>query len=292
MSRFLDLTLGGVTYGAIYAAVALALVLIWRATRILNFAQGAMAMFSTYIASSLVERHVSYWVALVVALASGALIGAVVERVVVRPVERRPPLNAVIVTLGLLVAIEALAGIIWGGSLRSFPSYFSQVGLVVGRTRLAFSHFDVYVVCAVIVVLLGFVILFRFTDVGLRMRASAFSPEVSRLLGVRVGRTLTLGWALASMVGALAGVLAAPKLFLGPNFMDAVFIYGFTAAVIGGLESPLGAVIGGIVTGLSLSYVGGYLGSSLDALGALVIVMIVLMVRPRGIFTPIAERRV
>lgn len=292
MQRFLDLTLNGVTYGMIYAAVALSLVLIWRATRILNFAQGGMAMIATYVAVTLVEHGLSYWLALVIALATGAVSGAVVERVIVRQVEDRPPLNAVIVTLGLLVFLEALAGIIWGGSLRSFPAYFSQVGLRIGGHQLAFSNFDLYVLVAIAAVLAGLTALFRYTDVGLRMRASAFAPEMARLLGVRVGRTLTLGWALASVVGALAGALVAPKILLSPNFMDAVFIYGFTAAVIGGLESPLGAVVGGLVTGLSLSFVGGYLGSSLEDLGALAILMVVLMVRPQGLFTHTAERKV
>lgn len=292
MQRFLDLTLNGATYGMIYAAVGLALVLIWRATRILNFAQGAMAMITTYVAATLLEHNLSYWEALVAALAAGALVGAVVERVLVRPVEHRPPLNAVIVTLGLLVFLEALAGIIWGGGLRSFPAYFSQIGLRVGSTQIAFSRFDVFVLVAIAVVLLALVALFRYTNVGLRMRASAFAPEVARLLGVRVGRVLTLGWALASAVGALAGALVAPKVLLSPTYMDAVFIYGFTAAVVGGLESPLGAVIGGLGVGLSLSYVGGYLGSSLEALGALAILTLVLMIRPQGVFARAAERRV
>ncbi len=292
MQRFVDLTLNGVTTGMIYAAVALALVLIWRATRILNFSQGAMAMMTTYIAVTVIEHHASYWLALIIALAAGAVIGGVTERVIVRRVESGPPLNPVIVTLGVLVALEALAGIIWGGGLRAYPAYFSQLGVVVGKHRLAFSHFDVYVLVAIVVVLILLVVLFRFTPLGLRMRASAFAPEVSRLLGVRVGRMLTLGWALAGIVGALAGVLVAPELLLSPNYMDAVFIYGFTAAVVGGLDSPIGAVVGGLSVGLALSYVGGYLGSPLEALGALAILMVVLMARPQGIFTRTAGRQV
>jgi branched-chain amino acid transport system permease protein len=272
--------------------VALALVLIWRATRILNFSQGAMAMMTTYIGLTVIEHHLSYWLALVIALGAGAVIGGVVERVLVRRVESGPPLNPVIVTLGVLVALEALAGIIWGGGLRAYPAYFSQLGVVVGKHRLAFSHFDVYVLVAIVVVLVALVVLFRFTPLGLRMRASAFAPEVSRLLGVRVGRMLTLGWALAGIVGALAGVLVAPELLLSPNYMDAVFIYGFTAAVVGGLDSPVGAVVGGLSVGLALSYVGGYLGSPLEALGALAILMVVLMARPQGIFTRTAGRQV
>ena len=292
MERFIDLTINGVTNGMVYAVVALALVLIWRATKILNFAQGAMAMFTTYIGATMIEHHASYWEALAVALVSGALLGAVVERVLVRRVEAGPPLNPIIVTLGVFVVLEAVAGIVWGGGLRSFPAHFSQIGVVVGRHRLAFSHFDIYVMVSILAVLVLLVVLFRFTPAGLRMRASAFAPEVARLLGVRVGRMLTLGWALAGLVAALAGVLVAPKLLLSPSYMDAVFIYGFTAAVIGGLESPLGAVVGGLVVGLALSYDGGYLGSTLEALGALLILMAVLMARPRGLFAAGAERQV
>ena len=292
MERFVDLTLNGVTYGMIYAVVALSLVLIWRATKILNFSQGAMAMVTTYIAVTLIEHHASYWIALAVALSSGFVLGGVIERLVVRPVERGPVLNPVIVTLGMLVALEALAGIIWGGGLRSFPAYFSQVGVVVGKHRVAFSHFDIYVLASIVTVMVLLVLLFRFTPLGLRMRASAFAPEIARLLGVRVGRLLTLGWALAGVVGALAGVLVAPKLLLSPNYMDAVFIYGFTAAVIGGLESPLGAVVGGLATGFALSYVGGYLGSTLEALGALAMLMVALMIRPQGVFTRVTSREV
>ena len=292
MQRFVDLTLNGVTYGMIYAVFALSLVLIWRATRIINFAQGAQAMLTTYIAATLVEHQANYWIAVVVALASGFVLSALIERIIVRPVEHGPALNPLIVTLGMLVALEALSGIIWGGGLRSFPAYFSQVGVVVGKHRLAFSHFDIYVLVAIVSVMVLLVLLFRFTPLGLRMRASAFAPEVARLLGVRVGRMLTLGWALAGVVGALAGVLVAPKLLLSPNFMDAVFIYGFTAAVIGGLDSPLGAVVGGLATGLALSYVGGYLGSTLEALGALAMLMVVLMIRPQGVFTRVTSREV
>ncbi|MGH2930220.1 MAG: branched-chain amino acid ABC transporter permease, partial [Solirubrobacteraceae bacterium] len=197
MTKFLDLTLSGVSIGAVYAAVALALVLIWRATRIINFAQGGMAMFTTYVAVSLIDRNIGYWIAFVVALVTGLVFGAVVERVLIRPVEDKPPINAVIVTLGLLILVEAVAGSIWGGGDRSFPAYFSQIGLEVGGRQIAFSSFDIFVLAAVVVILLALAFLFRRTQVGLRMRASAFAPEVARLLGVRVGRILTLGWALA-----------------------------------------------------------------------------------------------
>lgn len=276
----------------VYAAVAMALVLIWRATRVVNFAQGAMAMFSTYVAATMIEHGANYLEALLVALAFGFVSGAVVERVLVRPVENKPPLNAVIVTLGLLILVEAAAAMIWGDSVRSYPAHFSQTGIKVGGGRIALSPFDLYVIGAVLAVMGLLVVLFRFTSVGLRMRASAFEPEVARLLGIRVGRMLTLGWALAAVVGALAGVLVAPKVFLDPNNMDNVLVYAFTAAILGGLDSPVGALVGGLGIGLGLSYVGGYLGYSLETVGAFVILIGVLMVRPEGIFTTTTPRRV
>jgi branched-chain amino acid transport system permease protein len=292
VSRFLDLTLNGLANGAIYAAVALSLVLIWRATRILNFAQAGMLMITTFIAWSVIDAGASYFVGFVVALLSGLVLGAVVERVVIRPVEGAPPLNAVIVTLGLLVLLQAAAGMIWGGNPRSFPPAFSIKGYDVGGHTVLFSPFDLFTVLVVAGVLVALTVLFRYTSLGLRMRASAFEPEVARLLGVRVNRMFTVGWALASVAGSLAGVLVAPAVFVAPNAFDSVLVFGFTAAVLGGLESPAGAVVGGLTVGFALSYVSGYAGSSVVTLGALVILVAVLMVRPTGLFAPTQARRV
>ncbi len=292
MTRFIDLTLNGISTGAIYAAVALALVLIWRATRIVNFAQGAMLMITTFIAWAVINSTGSYVVGLVVALASGLIFGAVVERVLIRPVESAPPLNAVIVTLGLYTLLVAVAGMIWGNSPKAFPAAFSLRGYKVGGTTLLFTPNDTFIVLVVIAVAALLALLFRATSLGLQMRAAAFAPEVARLLGVRVGRMFTVGWALAAVAGALAGVLVAPSVFLGPNNFDPILISGFVAAVLGGLDSPPGAVVGGIALGLALSYVGGYEGSSLVPLAALVILVVVLMVRPTGLFSAARERRV
>jgi branched-chain amino acid transport system permease protein len=292
VTRFVDLTLNGIANGAIYAAVALSLVLIWRATRILNFAQAGMLMITTFVAWTVIDHGASYWVGFVVALLSGLLLGATVERIVIRPVEGAPALNAVIVTLGLLVLLQAIAGMIWGGNPHSFPAAFSIKGYRVGDHTVLFSPADLFSVLVVAAVMLALVALFRGTDLGLRMRAAAFAPEVSRLLGVRVGRMFTVGWALAAMAGSLAGVLVAPSVFVSPNSFDAVLVFGFTAAVLGGLESPPGAVVGGIVVGLALSYVSGYAGSSVTTLGALAILVAVLMIRPSGLFAPARARRV
>jgi branched-chain amino acid transport system permease protein len=292
MQRFLDLTLNGIANGAIYAAVALSLVMIWRATRILNFAQAGMLMVTTFLAWAVIDAGAPYAVGFVVALAAGLVLGALVERTVIRPIEGAPPLNAIIVTLGLLVLLQAFAGMVWGGNPRSFPPALSIKGYrLLGHTVL-FSPFDLFTVLVVGALMLALLVLFRRTDLGLQMRAAALEAEVARLLGVRVGRMFTAGWALASVAGSLAGVLVAPAVFVAPTNFDAVLVFGFTAAVLGGLESPPGALVGGVVLGLALSYVSGYAGAEMVTLGALVILVVTLMVRPNGLFAPARSRRV
>ncbi|HEV7725348.1 MAG: Branched-chain amino acid ABC-type transport system, permease component [Modestobacter sp.] len=293
MQQFVNTTLSGLAQGMVFAAFALALVLIWRSTRIVNFAQGSMAAATTFIALALIQAGWNYWLAFVVALASGFLLGAVLERVIVRRVEGGPELNAVIVTLGLFVAIQAAVAIIFGSSFQSFPSPFGLRGFTVGGTTIALTPTLVYVIVAVVVTMLLLVALFRFTRVGLAMRAAAFGQEVARLLGVRVGRMLTLGWGLAAVVGSLAGILIAGGEFVYPAFMDSLIVFGFVAAVLGGLDSPVGAVVGGLVLGLALSYVSGYVpgGSALVNMAALVILVVVLLVRPGGLFASTAARR-
>jgi branched-chain amino acid transport system permease protein len=285
VSLFINYTLNGVTNGMIFSALALSLVLIFRATKIINFAQGAMGMMTTFIASSLLNQGLGYWWMFVCVLVIGFIFGATVERVLIRPLQGKSELNPVIVSIGLLIVLEGIAGAIYGNASRGFPAAYSQSGLTVGHTKIAFSHFDVFILLAVLVLMGGTLLLFRATSLGLRMRASAFAGDVARLLGVRVGLLLTLGWALAGVAGALSGLLVAPTSSFGPYFMDLVLVYAFTAAVIGGLESPVGALIGGLITGLTISYVGGYLGSGLEPLGALVLLMVSLMARPEGLFS-------
>src|ERR1700730_622094 len=283
--EFLQFTLSGVVFGMIYAAIALSLVLIWRGTRLLNFAQGGMAMLTTYVAIEVIYKTHSYWAGFVIALAAGLVLGAVSELTVVRPTVGKPELNSVIVTIGLLILIEGLAGIFFGGQYRSFPAAFSITGLNVGGPPLGVSRFDVFTAAAVLATTLILAVLFRYTTAGLRMRAAAFNATVARLSGIRVARVLTVGW-------ALAGVLVSPSTFLYPNSMDAIFVLGFTAAVIGGLDSPTGAVVGGLLLGIALSYVGGYLNSDLTSLVALGILVAVLMIRPNGLFATARMRRV
>jgi branched-chain amino acid transport system permease protein len=294
--EFLQFTLSGLVFGMVYAAIALSLVLIWRGTRLLNFAQGGMAMLTTYVAIEVIYKTQSYWAGFVIALAAGLVLGAVCELTVIRPTVGKPELNSVIVTIGLLILIEGLAGILFGGAYRSFPVAFTITGLRVGGTPLGVSRFDVFVALAVLVATLVLAVVFRYTTAGLRMRAAAFNATIARLSGIRVARVLTVGWALAGLLGALAGVLVSPSTFLYPNSMDAIFVYGFTAAVIGGLDSPVGAVVGGLLLGLALNYAGGYVGGSvgsdLTSLVALGILVLVLMIRPNGLLAGARMRRV
>jgi branched-chain amino acid transport system permease protein len=290
MDRFVFLTFDGLSRGAVYAAFALALVLIWRAARIVNFAQGAMAVATAYAGYSVASATGSYWLGFAVALIGGLLLGAVVERVVMRFVDHSSPLNAVVVALGLVLILQAVLGMLFGNEYRPAAAPFSRDAFTIGGVALL-SRFDLFVFAAVGAVVALLVLLFTRTDVGLRMRAAAFAPDVSRLLGVHVAGMLTLGWALAAGVGSLAGMLVLPtELGLHPNAMDIVFVSSFTAAVVGGLDSPVGAVAGGLIVGLLLSYVSGYLGATVAPIAVLVLLVAVLLGRPGGLFAKSAAR--
>ncbi|GAB3841318.1 branched-chain amino acid ABC transporter permease [Micromonospora andamanensis] len=292
MDRFLFLTFDGLSRGAVYAAFALALVLIWRAGRIVNFAQGAMAVAAAYVAYSVTAVTGSYWLGFGAALLAGLLLGAVVDVAVMRLVDHRSPLNPVIVALGLVLLIQAVLGMVYGNEYLPARTPFSRSVLAVGGTPVL-SPYDLFVFATVGVVGAALVWIFTRTAIGLRMRAAAFAPEVSRLLGVNVGGMLTLGWALASGVGALAAMLIIPtELGLHPHAMDLVFVSAFTAAVLGGLDSPPGAVVGGLGVGLLLSYVSGYAGGDLIPLAVLALLLTVLLLRPGGLFAPVTARRV
>lgn len=292
MQHFVNVLLNGISLGMIIAAFALALVLIFRSTRIINFAQGSQAMFTTYIALQIISGGHSYWLAFAAALAAGFVLGAVIERLVIRPVEGGPELNAVIVALGLYVAIQALAAILFGSSFQSFPSPVGLKGFQVGSLNLALTPTSLFVFGTVAVVLVALTLLFQRTDLGLTMRAAAFDNEVSRLLGVRVSRLLTFGWALAGLVGAVAGLLIASGSLVSPGFMEPVIVLGFVAAVIGGLDSPVGAVVGGLLLGVVLSGVSGYIAPELVNVAALVLLIAVLLLRPSGLFSSSVARRV
>jgi len=292
VQQLLTTALTGLTLGMVYAAFALALVLIWRSTRIINFAQAPMAMVTTYVALVLIDAGLSYWIAFAAALLAGLVLGAAVERIVIRPVEGATHINAVILTLGLFIVLNAAAAVVFGSQYRSFPAPFGLRGFQVGEVNVALTGFGIFTIVSVLVVMGLLVALFRLTDLGLKMRASAFNGEVARLLGVRVSGMLTLGWALAALVGSLSGLLIAGGSLVHPAYMDSVVVFGFVAAVLGGLDSPVGAVIGGLLLGVSLSVVSGYVGSELVALSALLILMLVLLLKPGGLFSHAAERRV
>jgi branched-chain amino acid transport system permease protein len=294
MAAFFQQVVAGLASGAIYASLALALVLIHRATGVINFAQGEMAMFTTYIAWTLNTNHgLSYWPSFVLTLIIAFLLGLGIQRVVIRPIERGPILTTVIVTIGLVLVFNGAAGWIWSSEVRAFPSPFPNDTWNVGG--VAISQQDVGTIGIVLVLVIALAVFFRFTKIGLALRASALNPEASRLVGVRVGWMLGIGWGLAAVLGAVAGMLAAPTVFLDPNLMLAILIYSFAAAVLGGIDSPFGAVAGGLLLGVGLnlieSYVG-FIGTDLGLPVALFIIMVVLLVRPAGLFGKPVTRRV
>ena len=293
MADFLQQLTIGLASGAIYASVALALVLIYRTTDVVNFAQGEMATFATYIAWTLMNHGVSYWPAFVLTLLIAFAGGVGVERVLVRPVEHRPEIVIVIVTIGLLIALNGLTGWIWGADVKAFDSPFPNRSWDVGGVAVSIQDVGTFCVClAMVLVLWAF---FRFTTLGLAMRAVAVNPSASRLMGVRVGWMLALGWGLASMLGAVAGMMAAPVVVLDPNMMLVILIYAFAAAVLGGIDSPVGAVVGGLALGVVVTLLGRYwafVGEELRLPTALAILLLVLVVRPAGLFGRVVVRRV
>ncbi|MEU4618889.1 branched-chain amino acid ABC transporter permease [Actinoplanes sp. NPDC023801] len=285
MSEFIYLTFDGLSRGLVYAAFALALVLIWRAARIVNFAQGAMAVAAVYVAYSVTNATGSYWLGFAVALLAGLALGVTVERVVMRFVDHSSPLNGVVVALGLVLILQGTLGIIYGNEYLPVETPFSRDAFEVGGVALL-SRYDLFVIAAVGTVVVILTLLFTRTAIGLRMRAAAFAPDVSRLLGVSVGGMLTLGWALAAAVGSLAGMLVVPtELGLHPTAMDVVFISAFAAAVVGGLDSPIGAVVGGLVVGVLLSYVSGYIDVTVAPMAVLALLVVVLLGKPGGLFS-------
>jgi branched-chain amino acid transport system permease protein len=293
MQEFLQQIVSGIATGGIFASLALALVLIYNAMGLVNFAQGEMAMFATFIAFTLIGRGVSYWIAFPLTLVIAFAGGIAIQRIVIRPVERAPILTLVIVTLGLATLFNGLAGFIFGYVPRSFPSPFS-VETVDILGALA-SYRDLGVIAVSAVVLLAIYLLLQHTTVGLTMRAAAHHPEASRLLGVRVSWMLALGWGLASAVGAVSGIMAAPILLLEPNMMQTIIIYAFAAAVLGGIESPLGAVVGGLIVGVTVNLAGAYIpfvGGDLQLAVALAIIVAVLVLKPNGLFGRPNVRRV
>ena len=293
MDIFVQQVVSGLATGGIYASLALALVMIYQATDVVNFAQGELAMFATYICWSLINAGLQYWVAFLATLAIAFVGGVVIERVVIRPVENAPILSIVIVTLGLLVICNSIAGWIWTYVQKPFPSPFPGNPFKLGN--IVFGAHDLGEIQVTLLVLLCIYLFFRFTPLGLAMRAAAHNPVSSRLVGIRVGWMLALGWGLAAAFGAVAGMMVAPVLTLEPNLMGGVQIYAFAAATLGGFTSPGGAVLGGFIVGVVENLVGTYvsfIGTELKFTVALAMIIVVLLVKPTGLFGTTVVKRV
>jgi branched-chain amino acid transport system permease protein len=285
MDALLQQIVSGLATGGIYAAVALSLVMTYVATNAVNFAQGEMAMFSTFLAWAFIQSGMNYWVAFFVTLAISFVGGVTIERTVLRPLERAPVLAITIVTIGLLAIFNSMAGWIFDYTVRPFPSPFPPSPIRIGGVVLS-SHSVGSL--AVTLGLIGAVyVLFRHTPLGLAMRAAAQYPTASRLVGIRVGWMLALGWGFAATIGAVAGMLIAPVLFLDPNMMQGILIYAFASATLGGFTSPVGAVVGGFLVGIIENLAGTYIrfiGTDLKLTIALAIIVLVLIVKPSGLF--------
>jgi branched-chain amino acid transport system permease protein len=286
MADFMQQVVAGLASGSIYASLALALVLIYRATGLINFAQGEMATLSTYIAWTLTTNHGwSYWPAFAFTLVASFVGGAAIHQAIIRPNEKGSVLRVVIVTIGLLLAINGLVILIWSGEIRAIESPFP--GGTFEIAGVAISWQDVCTIGVVLATVVVLWFLFQYTKLGLAMRAAATNPAEARLVGVRVTWMLSLGWGLAAVLGAISGMLAAPSLFLDPNLMAALVIYAFAAAVLGGIDSPVGAIVGGLILGVGLNLIGQYVdfvGTDLRLPVALAVILVVLLVKPSGIF--------
>lgn len=290
MTEFAQQMAAGFVNGCIYAMLALALVMIYRATNHVNFAQGEMAMFSTYVAWSLLEAGLPYWIGALGAIAFGFIAGALVERVALRPLHHAPLLSIVTAFVALMIIIQSAAGLLFGHESHSFASPFDSWGQW-GQGLL--SGHALGTVAVTLFVVLAMSAFFRFTRLGLAMRAAALNPLSSALSGVNVNRVLMLGWGVAGAIGAIAGLLAAPVVFLGPHMMAGIMIYGFAAAVVGGVDSPSGAIVGGLTLGIGENLLGAYVtGNELKLTIALVVMFAILVVRPQGLLGGKAIQRV
>ncbi len=293
MANFAQQVVSGLASGGIYALLALAIVLIHRATGVVNFAQGEMATLSAFLCLALMNHGWAFWPAFAATLGLSFGGGVLLHTVVIRPLQNGPVLGIVILTIGLLIAINGLDTWIWGGAAKQFHGPFSTEPIRVGG--VAFSKQDIGVIVVALVCVLVLALLFERTKLGLGLRAAAVNPVEARLVGVPVASMLAVAWGLAAALGAVAGVMAAPSLFLEPNMMQTVLLYSFAAAVLGGMDSPVGAVVGGLVLGVALNLLGTYVhwvGGDLRLAAALALILAVLLARPAGLFGRAAVRRV
>lgn len=290
MNQFITAVLTSLSSGAIYALMSLALVLVWRSTRVVNFAQAGQAVLTTYIGYAVIQKTGSYWIALVIAVISGALIGAIIDRFFMRPIFKRITsgpivmIAPVVATLGLLGIIQAIIGFIWGLTNQSIETPVSNAGLNINGTVVAFSLYNALVLAMVTAVMILLTLLFQKTNIGLALRASAYSPEIAKLSGIKVDAVRTLGWAIAGAASGMAGMLYIPNTYLYPNAMDVLLVFGFIAAVIGGLESLAGSVAGAMVLGFAINFSTTYISTKLVFPTAFVVLILVLLIKPSGLF--------
>jgi branched-chain amino acid transport system permease protein len=297
MYKLLETVLIGITTGSIYALMSIALVLVWRSTRVVNFAQAGQAMLSTYIGFEIASRTEIFWLGLAFAIVAGALLGAAVDFFFMRVLFKHAVSGAaavvapVIATLGLLGLIRGIVGLIWGGEFKSIEAPASSNGFTFGETTIPFSALNLLVIGTVFSILITLAIVFQRTNLGLSLRASAYAPEIAQLAGIKTARVRTIGWAIAGGVGGVAGMLVTANNFLSPYSLDLLLVFGFIAAVIGGLESMVGSVVGALVLGIALTFILNYVGTSLVFIGGFVVLIVVLLVKPDGIMAKGRARR-
>jgi branched-chain amino acid transport system permease protein len=291
VSEFIQTVATGLSMGSVYAIVALAIVLIYRSTGVVNFAQGEMAMFSTFIGWSMIAYfghwslpvNLNYWLPFFLAVLIAAAIGALVERIALRPVEEAPVINSVIITLGLFTLFNTVAIWRYGGIAKPFPSPGLFQGSALRAGPIVISRLNIGVFCVSLLIMLGLYLFLTYTRLGLAMRAASENRAACRMVGIPASRMLTMGWAFAAAVGAMAGMLVAPIIFLSANMMVGTLIFAFAAAVLGGLQSLPGAILGGLLLGIIQNMAGTYIGSEIDTTAAFFVIVLVLLVRPTGL---------
>jgi branched-chain amino acid transport system permease protein len=291
MNQFITAVLTSLSSGAIYALMSISLVLVWRSTRVINFAQAGQAVLTTYIGYELTVRSGSYWIGLISAVLAGAIVGGIIDRFFMRPIFKRVKsgpivmIAPVVATLGLLGLIQAVIGFIWGFTYQSIEAPVSTDGYNLFGTVIAFSPFNLMVLAVATIAMILLTLLFQKTNIGLALRASAFSPEIARLSGIKVDMVRTLGWAIAGSAGGMAGMLYVPGSFLHPNAMDVLLVFGFVAAVIGGLDSLFGAVAGAMILGFAINFATSYISYKLVFTTAFGLLILVLLIKPNGLFS-------
>ncbi len=297
MNQFITAVLTSLSSGAIYALMSISLVLVWRSTRVINFAQAGQAVLTTYIGYELTVRSGSYWIGLFSAVLAGAIVGGVIDRFFMRPIFKRVKsgpivmIAPVVATLGLLGLIQAVIGFIWGFTYQSIEAPVSTNGYNLFGTVIAFSPFNLMVLAVATIAMILLTLLFQKTNIGLALRASAFSPEIARLSGIKVDMVRTFGWAIAGSAGGMAGMLYVPGSFLHPNAMDVLLVFGFVAAVIGGLDSLFGAVAGAMILGFAINFATSYISYKLVFTTAFGLLILVLLIKPNGLFSSSKSRK-